>query len=349
MLGVAGNLGYLCSNVHGRINPWAKYKPLAWGKVTYRNSDWWKGPDGLCGLDINSNHIYGAISTFLSAARNNQIKSWNYLAPQAGTDWFRLLDFNGYNHNAVPPLNKLVNTNITVYPSTGILTVQYNANTSDTSSIQLQDIRIPVVGMETKDMYAGALVYDNVSYLAGTDNKRLQEYFVAGDNVIGIPLSGYTFQGTRTWNVVPFLCTAQFSGNSLPSSGTIIPIPMAFGQITVTLRVSSVRIYNYGYFLSSDMSKLYYGFTILNGTGSTVTTGEITTVLLNANQDQISRVVTVPSQTIAAGASFQYTDKVLNNVSGDVSYNARYIRTYYGKYDAMVEAISPVTVEDTIP
>lgn len=343
------NIRELCTS--NNINMWSKCKPLSWDKdVLDRNSEWWRGKDGLCGLDINSSHIYGSVNLFATAARNGQIQNWNYLKPTGGSSSpYRLADFMNYNHNAVPPFSKLINKNITVYPSTKVLTVQYNANTSDTTSVSIKDIRIPIVGMNTEDMYLGILVYDGSTYMCGTDTKKMSEYFVGGDDVIGISISNYNYTGTRTWNVIPFLCTVSFSDNALPSSGTIIPIPMAEGTISITMHVSSVTMYNYGYFLSSDMTKLYYGFTINNNTGSSVTTGEINVVLLNSNQDQILRVATVPSQTIPSGTSFQYNDKVLNNVSGDVAYNARYIRSYYGRYDAMVEKISTVSIEDTIP
>ena len=44
------DVGYVCSNEHGRTNKWARYKPVRFNSPAgyAANANWWKGDDGLC-------------------------------------------------------------------------------------------------------------------------------------------------------------------------------------------------------------------------------------------------------------------------------------------------------------
>ena len=52
VLGVGSyDLGYLCSNAHGKINSWARYKPVRYESLAPgENEKWWQGWDGNCGI-----------------------------------------------------------------------------------------------------------------------------------------------------------------------------------------------------------------------------------------------------------------------------------------------------------
>ena len=40
-------LGYACANTHGKINPWARYKPVRYESLAPGpNEKWWQGWDG---------------------------------------------------------------------------------------------------------------------------------------------------------------------------------------------------------------------------------------------------------------------------------------------------------------
>lgn len=89
------NINYICSNLHGRINKWAKYKPIdypAIGELTeaqLKNGDYGIKP-------------VTAKSTVLDAVNAN---SYEYVPPKGGDNSpYRLCDFIGYNHNAEPPI-----------------------------------------------------------------------------------------------------------------------------------------------------------------------------------------------------------------------------------------------------
>lgn len=126
-LGVSsGDLGTLCQS--RRINKWAKYKPISYpsliettgqlnANLTWKSdATWWKGSNGTCGFEIvTSPRVWGAstadtsksASTLESEANSLAqwfANAWNYaFGPKGGTSSpFRQIDFNYYDHNAVP-------------------------------------------------------------------------------------------------------------------------------------------------------------------------------------------------------------------------------------------------------
>lgn len=91
------NLSSLCTN--DNINKWARYKPVRYDSVSALTEE--QRRFASYGFDIDySADIY--IPNLFDKAQENP--EWVYLRPQAG-NWFRTLDFNGYNHNAVVPFS----------------------------------------------------------------------------------------------------------------------------------------------------------------------------------------------------------------------------------------------------
>lgn len=102
------DLGYICSNKHGKINKWSLRKPVPgapYGQSVLNPtvSDWYIGGNGKCGLDIyTSNSMQGMADYVLSTPENNR---WGYTPPRGGdSEPFRLSDFNGYRQDAIKPL-----------------------------------------------------------------------------------------------------------------------------------------------------------------------------------------------------------------------------------------------------
>ena len=97
VLGVGSyDLGYLCSNAHGKINKWSKYKPVRYADMAINDKldTWWKGDNNAnCGLNVNVN------GDVLGSYKDNS--AYAYDPPRGGDkEPFRALDFNGYDHNA---------------------------------------------------------------------------------------------------------------------------------------------------------------------------------------------------------------------------------------------------------
>lgn len=97
------DLGMMCSS--SKVTMWAKRKPIRGSFMVYPQ-DWWKGSDGWCGLSaagakISSTTDVSAIADYYTQDKRN---GWSYLQPRGGqyNELFRLSDFDGYHHKAMP-------------------------------------------------------------------------------------------------------------------------------------------------------------------------------------------------------------------------------------------------------
>lgn len=127
LLGVAKqgtyyDVGYICSNAHGRINMWSKFKPVRLNKIQvdeeydldkYSDSgwdmrngskSWWYGGS----LEQSPVFVVPVISEWKDigvSGNQNENAQWRYKSPYGGdASPYRLTDFLGYCHTAVPPI-----------------------------------------------------------------------------------------------------------------------------------------------------------------------------------------------------------------------------------------------------
>lgn len=150
------SLGYVCSNKHGKINPWAKYKPVCHtggvGVSTPTSPkyipNWWKAKyppgvpgDGNCG-------ITGVVNQPGETWRacSDESSKYVYRAPQGGlNECFRLPDFNGYNDAAPCPVrmrwsNKFELTNLPGMWAEVTAVFDEGISDTDDSCLKLTDI-----------------------------------------------------------------------------------------------------------------------------------------------------------------------------------------------------------------
>ena len=100
------DLGLLCRS--GRINPWARHKPFRYNAKSFPSDAAKENAmkQRNFGFDIGEGESAASANSpavCLSNALSNGL--WTYLAPrgEANNEWYRLLDFNGYNHGATAP------------------------------------------------------------------------------------------------------------------------------------------------------------------------------------------------------------------------------------------------------
>ena len=104
-IGVAStDVGTLCS-ANAKINIWAKYKPVRYNKIGSLTENERKA----CAYGLLDTREYALSSdtAIITAFDNalNRIYSWEYESPTGGNaSLYRMLDFDGYNHNAICPL-----------------------------------------------------------------------------------------------------------------------------------------------------------------------------------------------------------------------------------------------------
>lgn len=91
------DVGYINSNAHGKTNRWSYRKPVRQPSIVGELTEaQFCAEDGNFGLSIPSGS--SDLKTLYKA------ESWQYLPPNRSTDWMRLLDWDGYNHAAIPPI-----------------------------------------------------------------------------------------------------------------------------------------------------------------------------------------------------------------------------------------------------
>ena len=91
------DVGYACGNSHEKINIWAKGKPVAYASCATLTDEQRRSTNQ--GLTPTSALVIEGTMWKVSK------EPWTYNPPKGGaSEPFRLTDFDGYNHNAVPPL-----------------------------------------------------------------------------------------------------------------------------------------------------------------------------------------------------------------------------------------------------
>lgn len=128
------DIGYICSNEHGRINIWSRYKPVAlpaevvngtfnnsykkWDDVPYTGSEKWGNNPWFYGSMYRKTYTVPVISSLSDIGEDGVQKEtakWTYNPPVGGdSSPFRLDDFLGYNHLAQAPLNAWMSSEIKI-------------------------------------------------------------------------------------------------------------------------------------------------------------------------------------------------------------------------------------------
>ena len=88
------DVGYICSNSHGRINKWARNKPIRVNTPTEITEAQKQG------VNFGLTMPVGYAQDYMEAINN---ATYAYNAPRPGTDWCRLTDFVNYSHIAKSP------------------------------------------------------------------------------------------------------------------------------------------------------------------------------------------------------------------------------------------------------
>ena len=235
------SLGYLI--VNGNINKWAKRKPVRRNKTAELTdaeqqhdsnySDFWglKMPSG------NSDPIAAA----------NEVTVWEYNRPRgaANNEWFRFLDFDGYNHYAVAPIPAVEAQTIQLLQQdTFPFYFQYKKD-GDTYQFGLKEMPISngiiAPSLHLSDCYlAIAFNYNGTTYY------RTSQYTIGSDSILGadtIVFNRSDFPSVSSvTNVIFYVVAAKlryFIGDTKPSGGQVfyaIPFPsQAASYNTLTL------------------------------------------------------------------------------------------------------------------
>lgn len=236
VLGIASHngwydVGYACSNQHGKINMWSRYKPVRWNNkpnITASNAQWWKGEDGRCGIKLPT-----GIATYKNIPANmteDKMNGWQYLAPTGGSQFYSLDFFENYKHDAMPAIYNF-NVPKTVSKDGELIATcamgiaeapDPDGNKTGPGSIALDDIRGETLHGEDPsnlgEYYLGVVILDSSGNIKGrvvggqTDN-MMTKYKVSGLN-----------EGDW-YKAYPFLAKYQMAQNDTDIENNYITIP----------------------------------------------------------------------------------------------------------------------------
>ena len=180
------DIGWVCSNAHGRTNKWSRNKPVRVNTQQALTDAQMKSVN--FGLQMPSYYP----QDFKGAINN---ATYTYLPPRPGTDWCRITDFNNYSHIAVSPLRDCVDVafDTTFTEDTYAVTLNLDHQGHDSYNIGLDEF--PGIS----SMYLACILeYNNgrgqIENLWKTASQTLGNggFTVTFDN-----LSGKTMQGTK--------------------------------------------------------------------------------------------------------------------------------------------------------
>lgn len=222
-LGTSGSgVGYLCSNKHGLTNMWAKYKPVVWAKWSIDRdtlTTWWKGQAENCGIIPCSVTNYRDIPSKMDGDKNG----WVYDPPKGGENSpFRLLDFDGYNHEARCPVGGFTTQGSIDPGSTAIGQVEEMISQDD--ELTLADINYQGIA----NSYFGIMIVRSGSVVKrATATQPLSSgMYSAQVSTTGLAKGEYL--------VYPFLCTTKQTDGASDVAGTYFTVP---GTSAATLRI----------------------------------------------------------------------------------------------------------------
>ena len=307
----SGDLGTLCQAPG--INKWAKFKPTrATGVIT--PMDYWKGRSNdnpqTCGLSlpivVTSNT---PLQTFMQNLAGGPY-NWTYLYPRGMAkdpeEWFRVLDFDGYDGRSVCPLPTPPSG---VYTYSSERTFICDLPSQVTAGLSLDDLTSTASGSPLlSSYYIGLLLYKgttrhwctatvNIASGRGTsENKHLKVAFT---------LTGMTGE----WNCRTFLCSTKLTQDQVPSDSTARWLIACEGVSTVTLTQTTgdyeIRVTRAKWI---DETKVGITVEFVNGKSGTASVTAIGIDVLN-NIGSIHHI-DVANQSIPFPESYIYTANV---------------------------------------
>ena len=293
------------------INMWSKYKPVIIALIgttdqfdfTSNNwktsATWWKGQTGTCGIVPYQLNNIADVTSHCDGTENG----WVYNKPLGGANSpYRLTDFVGYNHAAVPPIS---NFRIDQYNNNQAALVCNVIRSSDTQ-LALADLH------DFDNRYLAFYAVRN----GQTDRKVMACQSTLGDygNAIDIELGSWN---PGTWNIYPFIT------NERGDDGTIAAVrhscPMAdVLSLTVLDHVITISI---GNVQVTGVRTVEATVTIVNGGVTSLTLNQNAYKIRLAGKDWEDALVAGESSgslsniTVAAGS----TDTLSVSVQAELS------------------------------
>lgn len=240
------DIGTLCTS--DKINQWAKYKPYRINQP----SDITDTQRKAINFGLIMPTIYNTKAGLIAGLRNNG-GSWGYDRPTA-TDWQRITDFVGYNHDAIPPFGTIKPQDLMLSDGPVIPTIM---PISGPDEIKLSDFEKP--GEELSQWYFGVILDNGTRQWIATTSRTF-----ADGNAWQVDFSGAPSLTVGEYTAIPFICNTRwipgqddpgkFLACGIGSRGVTIRLISEQERYTVTIKAvwneshtmvnCSISIYN---------------------------------------------------------------------------------------------------------
>lgn len=239
-------LSGLCKST--KINWWSKKKPVQFTGT--RSSAWWKSRTQDCGL---TPYLLRSVDDVINHC-DGTANGWAYARPNGSTYPYRLLDFQGYNHNAVPVISNIrISSGVAV--GNDVTFIAYIPISSD-SQLSLADLST------MSNCYLGLYA----KRTSGTVSRCAASTVTIanGGSAFDISTTGWT---AGTWRCYPFITDVSGDNNTL--TGQRYSVPFAnYTDITLVTNAINVSI---GNVTKSGVNKYSVTIRLNNPTSSSVT------------------------------------------------------------------------------
>lgn len=325
------DVGYICSNAHGKINKWSKRKPIRKGDMkeiddsVYKSANYGIGDTPYWIRLASMKTGYLEHEPLPENMPNPVEEYWSYLAPQE-SNWKRITDFVDYFHAAEPPIMKVIDSDI-VYKSDKVATVTFKMGAINDYAIKIADIGIMGSGGDVvrwfSDMFLGICLY----------NSNKAYYVTQSMKTTNLPELGNTIRISNadkiegTYDAFAFLSDRAITEIQQADSvvGVYAPIPGTESKIIIKpYSYNFVIIVNYA--RRKDSRTVEYDYTIINNEDSPYTTDGINIELV----DNLNTVLAATSNvytTIQANSSYTKTATIVTTTSNVVKAALLRVRT----------------------
>ena len=314
------------------INKWAKYKPVKYAKrdslsaserksVNYGliNIPTWARLDYMCAFLCADNRQSQPSTQWPQCDRDAGRISDEYFAyqrPTGGSYYYRMPDFEHYDHNAAAPIGRVSGTTFDIQPA-GSLRVRFQIGPETTYGLSLDDLTYPgSSSISIGDMYFGVIMQQvsgnltaktwvgcqksDGSFVTMSQAKQLG-YWVDFTSVVTSDWAG-------TWKIYPLISRHGFDITSQPSGEVgmfICPVADFSPSYTIAIKFAEIKIVTAeAYRMQSGTSRLVTVYLTLSNNDSTAHSYRVDVKLYNSSrEEQTDFTGGTQIGTIAAGAT----------------------------------------------
>lgn len=306
------DLGMIVQNAD--FNKWSRRKPFRNSKASFA-SDAERDAARLVayhGISIPAAG-YGDMSVMANDVYNNAI-DWEYERPRGASqnEPFRILDMDGYAHDANPPIFNVGNINLTINANSGDVGIAFGVvQQGDEYSLTLRELR-PILqdsGTTFDDMYFGICCRreDGKVYYASTNKAYADLVGTLNEVGLSVRLDAPTATNSQyTYMAFPFFSTLP----NAQSGGTYFPVPFAKTNVVVkrgvTAQVQSTIV---AWTFANDLAPLYYRAYLTNTNSTDLTYTYRILALRSASAGNVYKqlatgTVTIPANGVAYAPAY---------------------------------------------